>query len=230
ATQWFPCGARIAGVAVPTGLGSVCQAVALLCAPVAPTVSAPPTTGATVTTPPGGTPTMAVNCNVPPATPQITPAMVAQEVQRLVPHPQVGIAPPGGITLVNIQTLLWVDTPGDLSLGTITLVGQRVQLRVHVARVDWSFGDGSSASATSPGRKYDAATPCITPTCPDYWGHVYSSPGSMTVTAQVTWSGEFRIAAGAWQLIAGTVTGPTQSTTLAVRQARGVLVPDTAGG
>jgi hypothetical protein len=183
-------------------------------------------TGATVTTYPDGTTKIDVNCDVKPATPQVTPVLVSQEVQKLVPRPQVGIAPPGGVSLVNIQTLLWVDTPADQSLGTITLLGQQVQLRVHVLRVNWTFGDGSSASAASPGRKYDAANPCTTPTCPDYWGHVYTNAAAMTVTAQVTWSGEFRVAAGAWQPIAGAVTGPIQSTTLTVRQARGMLVPD----
>jgi hypothetical protein len=95
-----------------------------------------------------------------------------------------------------------------------------------VNAVDWDFGDGTKATATTPGRAYDPADPCRTARCPGYWGHVYTVTGAMHLSAQVTWSGQFRVAGGAWEDIAGTVTGPRQTTTLTVKQARGVLVPD----
>ncbi len=143
-----------------------------------------------------------------------------------MPHPAVGIAPPGGVSLVNIQTLLWVETPADQDLGIVTLLGQRVGLRVHVERVRWDFGDGTSDVTTMPGKKYDAADPCTTPRCPDYYGHVYSATGTMRVSAQVVWTGEFSVGGGPWQSIAGTVTGPRLATALKLEQARDVLVQD----
>lgn len=160
------------------------------------------------------------------AAPQVTPVVAMAQVRKLVPHPAIGIAPPGGRSLVNIQTLLWVDAAADQSLGTVTLLGHRVGLRIHVQRVDWDFGDGQTETTAEPGRKYDPGDPCSTVTCRGYWGHVYTTTGAMTVFAQVTWSGEFRVGAGAWTPIAGAVTGPSVATGLTIRQARGVLVPD----
>jgi hypothetical protein len=100
-----------------------------------------------------------------------------------------------------------------------------VRLRVHVDRVDWDFGDGHSDVTDAPGKPYDNANdPCRTVLCPDYYGHVYRRAGQVTVGAQVIWSGEFQVGAGVWQPIAGRVTGPPQTRTLTLRQARGVLV------
>jgi hypothetical protein len=155
----------------------------------------------------------------------VTPQLALQEIRRRVPHPEVGVAPPEGISLVNIQTLLWADTPPDVTLGSVTLLGKRVGLRVHVEQVAWDFGDGSTDVTDSPGKRYDNDhDPCRTVLCPDYYGHVYRRAGVMQVSAQITWSGQFQIGDGAWQPIAGTVTGSAQTTTVSIRQARGVLV------
>jgi hypothetical protein len=169
-----------------------------------------------------------VNCNARVATPQVTALAVREQIERLVPHPKVGIAPPGGVTLVNIQTLLWVDTPADRSLGTVSLLGHRVALRVHVDHVDWDFGDGSTDITDGPEPKYDPADDCHTVTCPGYWGHVYATTGAMSVSAAVTWTGQYRVDGRGWQDIAGTVAGPATTAQLTVREARGVLVPDPA--
>lgn len=167
-----------------------------------------------------------INCVARAAAPQVTPLLVLAQVRRLVPHPKIGVAPPGGTTLVNIQTLLWLDTPADQSLGTVTLLGHRIALRVHVDRADWDFGDGQSDTTDSPERKYDPADHCHTVICPDYWGHVYDTTGRMTITATVTWSGRYRVDGGSWQDVPDTVNGSAASTHVTVRQARGVLVPD----
>lgn len=159
----------------------------------------------------------------------MTPVVAMEQVRKLVPHPAIGIAPPGGKSLVNIQTLLWVNASVDQSLGTVTLLGHRVGLRIRVQHVDWDFGDGRTERTADPGRRYDVGDPCMTVTCPGYWGHVYDTTGAMTVSAAVTWSGEFRVDGGGWAPIAGTVTGAPVTAGLAVKQARGVLVPDHVG-
>ncbi len=148
------------------------------------------------------------------------------EIRRRVPGPGVGVAPPGGVSLVNIQTLFWVGTPVDVSLGTVRLVGQLVRLRVQLLRVDWDFGDGARETSTGPGKAYTGADPCRTKLCPDYFGHVYTHHGLWRVGARVSWSGQFQVGAGAWRQIPDTVTGPAQFTTVHIYQARGELVPD----
>ncbi len=145
----------------------------------------------------------------------------------MVPRPGIGVAPPGGKTLVNLQTVLWADTPADRSLGAVTLLGTyRVALRVHVQRVAWAFGDGATEVAGSPGLPYRKGEHCTTVTCPGHFGHVYATTGTMTITEQVTWSGQYSVNGGAWQDVAGTVDGPAATAQVTVLQARGVLVAD----
>jgi len=150
--------------------------------------------------------------------------MARAEAEKLLPHPQIGTAPAGGVSLVNIETVLWVDTKPDLTLGTVTLLGYRVTLRAHLERVDWSFGDQASATTAGPGKAYTKSDPCKTADCPDYFGHVYRQTGHLTIGAQLTWTGEFQVDGGAWQEIAGTVTAPATGRPIHIREARGVLV------
>jgi hypothetical protein len=220
---------QVAGQVRP-GPGDVCDQVRNVCD--AATVARLPkdpkiTTTATQQRHADGSWSLAgIDCAVHAAAPRVTAVLVMREVRKLVPHPKVGIAPPGGATLVNIQTLLWADTPSDQSLGTVTLLGHQVTLQVHVAQVDWDFGDGQRDTTPSPEPRYDPSAGCKTVSCPGYWGHVYAATGAMTVSATVTWSGRYRVDGGAWLDIPGTVTGPATTAALTVRQARGVLVPN----
>jgi hypothetical protein len=183
------------------------------------------TTTVTIRQNPDGTWTQtAYSCAARSRAPQLTAQLLRQQIQKRVPHPGIGVAPPGGITLVHIQTLLWLNTPPSQPLGTATLLGHHLTLRVHVHHVDWDFGDGSSDTTPGPQRRYDPTDPCHTPTCPRYWGHTYPHTGTATLHAHTTWTGQYRIDGGGWLTIPGTVTGPDTTTTLTIRQARGILV------
>jgi hypothetical protein len=174
-----------------------------------------------------GARTVTKNCNATTAVPHVTPLMAKEEIEKQVPKPTVGLAPPGGRTLVNEQTVMWVDTVADRDLDTVTLLGMyRVALRIHVHSVSWTFGDGDSDVTDGPGTPYRAGEHCKTATCPGHFGHTYASTGSMTIRAQVVWSGQFSVNGGAWQDIDGTVTGPEQAAGVVVVEGRGVLVPD----
>ena len=233
--KWVDCGpARLMGHTVggrQTAASYACKQVFNDCAlnaigrqPVDPFV----TTKAELQQSPGHVWTMiGENCNARTSRPQLTPLLVRQQVEKLVPHPGIGVAPPGGRTLVNLQTVLWADTPADRRLGTVRLLGiYRVALRVHVQQVLWDFGDGTSARTGSPGRPYRAGEHCATVTCPGHFGHVFGRTGSMTITSQVSWTGQYSVNGGQWQTIAGAVTGPQAAAEVTVVQARGVLVAD----
>ncbi len=166
-------------------------------------------------------------CTALTARPQVTPLLARQEIEKLVPRPGIGVAPPGGKTLVNVQTVLWANTPADRGLGTVTLLGTyRVALRVQVQQVAWAFGDGVTEIADGPGLPYRKGEHCTTVTCPGHFGHVYATTGTMTITEQVTWSGQYSVNGGAWQDVAGAVDGPAATAQVTVVQARGVLVAD----
>ena len=177
------------------------------------------------------------DCNVvpgtgPPPPPQVTPFDAYAAVSRLVPSPAIGAAPGKGRTLVNMQTILWVNSAADQSLGPVTLLGHQVGLRIHARATAWAFGDGITDTSAGLGRPYTAADGCGDAICAGYFGHTYASTGPVTISATVTWAGEFSVDGGPWRGIANpatganTVDGPTATRPIAVIQARGVLVQD----
>jgi hypothetical protein len=167
---------------------------------------------------------VAVNCNAVSVQPQVTVAMVEEEFRKRVPSPAIGVAPESD-TLVNIETVLWLNTTAaDQALATVTLVGHRVDLQIRLARVDWTFGDGASDFTTSPERAHSTSHPCTTPDCTHYWGHTYRRTGAMRITATVDWTGRYRVDGGAWQSIPTGVAGPASTAEITVHEARGVLV------
>ena len=177
------------------------------------------------------------DCNVvpgagPPPPPQVTPFDAYAAVLKLVPSPAIGVAPGKGRTLVNMETIFWVNSAADQSLGPVTLLGHQVGLRIHARAAAWAFGDGSTDTSAGLGRPYAAADGCGEAVCAGYFGHTYFSTGEMTVSATVTWAGEFSVDAGPWRGIANpatganTVNGPAATRPITVIQARGVLVQD----
>jgi hypothetical protein len=178
------------------------------------------------------------DCNVvpggagPPPPPQVTPFDAYAAVLRLVPSPAIGAAPGKGRTLVNMQTIFWVNGGADEALGPAILLGHQVGLRIHARTTTWSFGDGATDASRGLGRPYAAADGCADAVCTGYFGHTYAGTGAMTVTATVTWAGEFSVDGGPWRGIANpatgadTVDGPAATRPITVIQARGVLVQD----
>ena len=160
------------------------------------------------------------------ALPPVTADDVRQRLVRLVPGAAIGLAP-SGATLVNIQTVVWVNAPRQRTLGPLTILGRRVDVTLTLDHVRYDFGDGSSAARPGPGTAYDRRTdPCRTALCPGYDGHVYRRPGPLTVTATVAWRARFAVDGGDPVPVPGTVSGPAAQADLLVREARGVLVPD----
>jgi hypothetical protein len=239
-TQTLDCGAPVAADHLNASPNHFCSDVQAQCAvpSTTPKVPAGPpvTTLAFLVQNPDRTWRMTgFNCAasgaaVPP--PTVTPFEAFAEVVKRVPQPPIGAAPGRGQTLVNMQTIFWVSTPADRSLGTVLLLGHRVGLRIHARSVAWDYGDGTAALVGGLGRPYTGAEPCSAVRCPGFDGHSYLATGSITVAATVRWSGQFRVDGGGWRDIAdpatgaNTVTGPAATARVRVLQARGVLVPD----
>jgi hypothetical protein len=160
------------------------------------------------------------------APPQVRAQMVRQRVVRLIPSATVGLAPRDA-TLVNIQTVMWVDAPATRTLPAITILGQQVVVRLKLDHVAWNFGDGDSATSRGPGKAYDEQRdPCQSARCPDYFGHVYRDTGRVNIAATAYWQASFTVDGGPTVNIPGTVAGPAGHADLAVKQARAVLVPN----
>lgn len=158
--------------------------------------------------------------------PEVTPEMVRQRVVRLIPSATIGLAPRDS-TLVNIETVMWVDAPATRTLPAITILGQQVVVRLKLDHVDWNFGDGSSATSDGPGKAYDEQNdPCHGVRCPDYFGHVYRDTGRTNIAATAYWQASFTVDGGHAVNIPGTVAGPAGRAEITVKQARAVLVPN----
>lgn len=144
---------------------------------------------------------------------EITNAMVARAFKRIpLPESQLVVQPPGGETLVNFATNFYTEAePFERS---VTLVGQRVDLRIWPSRFGWSFGDGTDTSTTEPG----AAYPDLEIT------HEYTTAGEVGPSVDTTYSAEFRVNGGAWEPVIGTVTMAGQPVGLQVRTASPTLV------
>jgi len=165
-------------------------------------------------------------CQVVAGPAQVTPLMVWQRASGLIPGAAIGLAPRES-TLVNIQTIMWVDTAAARTLPTVAILGQQVSIRITIDHVAWDFGDGQAGTSDGPGKPYDAdGDPCRAKQCPDYFGHTYATTGSMTVTATVTWRATFRVGGGPATAIPGALAGPSTTAGIVVREARSVLVPD----
>lgn len=125
----------------------------------------------------------------------LTPGMVAAALARIpLPASKLQVQPPNGRTLVNFETNFFtVNEPFERS---VTLLGQRVDLRIRATGFGWSFGDGESTSTTSAGSPY----PDLEIT------HRYLHPGNVRAAVDTTYAAEFRVNGGAWADVPGSVT------------------------
>ncbi|WP_345520525.1 hypothetical protein [Nocardioides conyzicola] len=145
--------------------------------------------------------------------PALTPGIVASAFSRIpLPEAKLVIQPPNGRTLVNFETNFYTEQ-GEFTRA-VTLLGQRVELRIWPASFGWRYGDGESERTTSPG----AAYPDLKIT------HTYLEKGRVSPRVDATYAAEFRVGGGPWRDVAGTVTIPGTPQQLRVVEARPVLV------
>lgn len=145
--------------------------------------------------------------------PVITNAMVARAFKRIpLPASKLVVQPPGGETLVNFDTNFYTEAePFERS---VTLVGQRIDLRIWPSSFGWSFGDGAETRTEEPGSAY----PDLEIT------HAYLEAGRVGASVDTTYSAEFRVNGGAWRPVVGTVTMEGEPVGLRVRTATPTLV------
>jgi hypothetical protein len=65
----------------------------------------------------------------------------------------VVVQPPGGKTLVNLETNFYTSNSGEQSI-VVRLMGRRVNVSARPVAYEWHFGDGTSTTTTSPGAPY----------------------------------------------------------------------------
>lgn len=145
--------------------------------------------------------------------PVVTPGLVLRALRAIyLPAAELSVQPPNGRTLVNFDTNFFTEQGAFTRV--VTLLGQRVELRIRPAGFTWRFGDGASRESTSPGARY----PDLEIT------HSYERTGRVAPSVDVTYAARFRVAGGPWRDVVGTVTIPGDPQALRVVEARPVLV------
>ncbi len=136
----------------------------------------------------------------------------AEQFRRLpIPAPEIITQPPDRITLINIDTNI-LTRKNAVVLPT-TVLGQAVRVRATPASFTWQYGDGTDLTTANPGALY--------PNMPT--AHVYRAPGTFTVDLTTTFTGEFSVAGGPWQPIAGTASIRSDPATIQAEERRAVL-------
>ena len=131
----------------------------------------------------------------------ITPALVFDAMKRLSwPRSVLVVQPPGGETLVNLETNFYTENTAPTT-QTITLLGQRVEIEATPGSYVWHWGapggagnsdDSGSERTSSPGTPY----PDLTVT------HTYRD-ADITVHPWVdtVYEGRYRVNGGGWTSI-----------------------------
>ena len=93
-------------------------------------------------------------------------------------------------------------TLSALEIEDLVTLRDVAQIRPTFKQITYAFGDGTSTTTTSMGGVYPNGD--VT--------HAYNNPGTMTVSANARYGGQFRLGGGAWVDIPGTtnIAGPAQ--------------------
>ena len=144
--------------------------------------------------------------------PQVTPGLVLTELRRIGLPALQARTQPRDKTLVNFATIFYAEP--QTFTRTLTLLGQSVDVKAEPTSYTWHYGDGSSATTSTPGAPYPAKD--VTHSYTD--AHTTVQP-----SVDVTYSARFRVDNGAWQAIPDTVTIAGPAASLRISEATAVL-------
>jgi len=148
----------------------------------------------------------------------LTPGRILEAFQRVdLPEAPLEVQPPGGVTLVNFDTILHTDAQPFTE--TVQLLNRQITFDIEPSEFTWTLGDGRTLTTTDPGRAWRAGLPMS-----EYVSHRYAEAGTVRLQLTTTWSARWRLPNGPWRPVAGTVdiTSPPQD--LEVTTARPQLV------
>ena len=153
-----------------------------------------------------------------PAADVLTPGRILEAFERIpLPESPLEVQPPGGVTLVNFDTILHTDAQPFTE--TVQLLNRQITFDIEPAEFTWTLGDGSTLSTTDPGRAWRSGLPMD-----EYVSHRYAKAGTVQLWLTTPWSARWRLPNGPWRPVDGTVdiTSPPQQ--LEVTTARPQLV------
>ncbi len=132
-----------------------------------------------------------------------------------LPESEVVVQPPGGQTLVGLETIF--STEAERFTETVTLLGRSVELDIRPSSYRWTHGDSTEQTTDWPGARWTRGGS-------GYITHVYDDTARLSTSVDTTWSARYRVGNGGWQDVPGTVTIEGEATPLRVRSASPHLV------
>jgi hypothetical protein len=145
----------------------------------------------------------------------VTPGVVLTALRRIGLPALSALTQPKDKTLVNFPTIFYTE-PQPFT-RTVTLLGQQVALVATPASYTWHYGDGTTATTSTPGARYPAMD--VT--------HLYEHAHlTVQTSVDVTYSARFRVGGGGWQTIVGAVSIAGAPAPLRISEATPLLSGD----
>lgn len=146
--------------------------------------------------------------------------VVMADLVNFRPAAPVASMEPDGWLIVGLDTNFIATAAPHVLSGE--LLGSPAEVRFIPDRYHWSYGDGTSATTTSPGLTWtELGLPEFSATATS---RVYHSGGVYTIGLEASYSAEYRFAGFGWQSITGTVASAGNELVAVAAHAKTVLV------
>ena len=157
-----------------------------------------------------------------PAVPVVPPAqpVTLTDIANFRPTADVAGMEPDGWMIVGLDTNFFADSNQQVVDGA--LLGQPASVRFTPVGWRWNYGDGTSATLSSPGASWAASG--VAEFSATSGSHIYRSPGTYVIELSVLYASEYRFGAGGWTSISGVLAVPTNRLTATAGSATTVLV------
>jgi len=148
----------------------------------------------------------------------LDPETIAMHIRDEIPVPSVEIGINPGRGLVGVESWFWLEGyDGSLIEDSTDAFGQLVEIEARVKRYEWSFGDGSTVGATTPGRPYPERSEIR---------HIYQRssvglPSGYHVEITFVFDVRYRVDGGGWMEIPGITR--VAETSYRVRESQAVI-------
>src|SRR6266511_2739095 len=148
----------------------------------------------------------------------LDPETIAMHLRNEIPVPNVEIEINPGRGLVGLESWFWLEGyDGSPIEDSTDAFGQLVEVEARVKRYEWSFGDGNTIAARTPGRSYPHRSQIR---------HVYERssaglPSGFPIEVTFAFNVRYRVDGGGWIEIPG--ISRVAETSYRVRESQAVI-------